>query len=102
MGRPGSPIIQPKEGPVADKSQPLILTALSQAAAYPEGLPLFRSKTSPGLFPTTAIGKQAAQRCLDESYLRSLPPRYDTETPAKPASRKARPAPECFSVTDKG
>jgi len=87
---------------VADKSQQLVLTALSQAVAFAEGLPLFGSKTSPGLFPATAAGKQAAQRCLDEGYLRSQAPGYTTEPPAGTTGRKTRAVPERFVLTDQG
>ncbi len=87
---------------MADKSQQLLLTALSQAVAAAQGLPLFASKTAPGLFPATAAGKQAAQRCLDQGYLRSPTPGYSTETPAGATSRKNRAAAECFTLTDQG
>ncbi len=86
---------------MADKSQPLILKALSQAIGYAEGLPLFASKTTPGLFASTAAGKQAAQRCLDEGYLSSLSPSYSTDPPVGPG-RKARAVPEPFVLTEKG
>jgi hypothetical protein len=65
----------------------MVLSALSRAVADPEGLPLHSGKTVPGLFPTTSNGKQAAQRCLDEGYLR----------PLEPSSGK----PRCV-ITDKG
>jgi hypothetical protein len=55
---------------MADKSQPLILEALSRAAAQPAGLPLHGSKTAPGLFASTAAAKQLARRCKDEGLLR--------------------------------
>jgi hypothetical protein len=54
---------------VADKSSQLILTALSRAAAAAAGAPLHGSKAVPGLFPTNAAGKQAAQRCQEDGYL---------------------------------
>jgi hypothetical protein len=54
---------------VADKSTQLILTALSRAAASPNGVPVHGSKTVPGLFPTNAAGKQAAQRCQEDGLL---------------------------------
>jgi hypothetical protein len=73
---------------VADKSQQLLLTALSRAAAA-AGTPLHGGKSSPGLFPATAAGKQAAQRCRDEGYL----------LPLGPAGAKA---PERWAITDKG
>jgi hypothetical protein len=58
---------------VADRSSQLVLTALSRAAADGTGVPLYSSKSTPGLFPTSALGKQAAQRCCDEGYLQQLP-----------------------------
>jgi hypothetical protein len=61
-----------KEGNVADRSSQLVLTALSRAAAE-DGLPLYASKSGPGLFPSTALGRQAAQRCCDEGYLHARP-----------------------------
>ena len=60
---------------MADKSTQLILGALSRAAASPDGAPLFAARGGPGLFPATAAGKQAAQRCQDEGWLRSPPTR---------------------------
>jgi hypothetical protein len=55
---------------MVDKSQPLILEALSRAAAQPAGLPLHSSKTAPGLFATSAAAKVLAKRCKDEGLLR--------------------------------
>jgi len=54
---------------VADKSNQLILTALSRAAAAAGAVPLHGSKTQAGLFPNNAAGKQAAQRCQEDGYL---------------------------------
>ncbi len=54
---------------MADKSDQLVLAALSRAAAAAEAVPLHGNKSLPGLFPTSAAGKQAAQRCRDEGYL---------------------------------
>jgi hypothetical protein len=54
---------------VADRSSQLLLQALSRAAAESSALPLFAGRGGPGLFPATAAGKQAAQRCRDEGYL---------------------------------
>jgi hypothetical protein len=53
---------------VADKSNQLILAALGRAAAA-DSVPLHGSKAAPGLFPTNAAGKQAAQRCQEDGYL---------------------------------
>jgi len=92
---------------VADKSNQLILTALSRAAAAPAGVPLHGSKTVAGLFPTNAAGKQAAQRCQEDGYLYLV---SDTETPSSNGEaggtitlvkKKAAKAPLC-TITDKG
>ncbi|HZY88943.1 MAG TPA: hypothetical protein VFE78_29225, partial [Gemmataceae bacterium] len=74
---------------MADKSQQLLLTALSRAAAA-AATPLHGGKVNPGLFPATVAGKQAAQRCREEGYLCPL----GGPTPAK--------APERWAITDKG
>jgi hypothetical protein len=97
---------QPKEGTMADKLTPLILIGLSRAAAA-AGLPLHGSRTAPGLFPTSAAGKQAAQKCCDDGYLAAVP----TEPAAAPtpaegggtatAVRK-KTAPALFTITDAG
>jgi hypothetical protein len=79
---------------VADKSQQLVLTALSRAAAA-AGTPLHGGKAAPGLFPATAVGRQAAQRCRDEGFLCLL-----DEPP--PASPKAALQPQRWAITDKG
>jgi hypothetical protein len=55
---------------MADKSTPLVLAALTKAVAEPVGMPLHGKKKMAGLFAATASAKQAAQRCLDEGYLR--------------------------------
>jgi hypothetical protein len=54
---------------VADRSSQLLLQALSRAAAEASAVPLFAGRGGSGLFPATAAGKQAAQRCRDEGYL---------------------------------
>lgn len=54
---------------MADIAQPLIVEALTRAAAAPEGLPLIASKAGAGLFAGTAAGKQAAQACKDAGLL---------------------------------
>jgi hypothetical protein len=73
---------------VADKSQQLVLTALSRAAAA-AGTPLHGGKAAPGLFPATAAGKQAAQRCREEGYLH-------------PLGQAGARAAERWAITDKG
>jgi hypothetical protein len=55
---------------LADKSTQLILEALGRAAAEPDGVPLHGGKSSPGLFPNSPLGKQAAGRCKDAGWLR--------------------------------
>jgi hypothetical protein len=57
---------------MADKSNTLILEALTKALAEPGGLPLHGTKRLASLFTASASAKQAAQRCLDEGYLRVL------------------------------
>ncbi len=59
---------------MADKSNQLILMALSRAAAAANAVPLHAGKNVAGLFPTNAAGKQAAQRCQDDGYLRMVSP----------------------------
>jgi hypothetical protein len=78
---------------VADKSSQLVLGALTRAAADALGVPLHGTKAAPGLFPATALGKQAAQRCCAEGYLAAVDP-----GPA-PAGRAAAPR---LTLTDKG
>jgi hypothetical protein len=77
---------------VADRSSQLILAALSRAAAG--GAPLHGTRSTPGLFPATAAGKQAAARCREEGYLRPAA--------AAPAGRNGKPAAEPYALTDKG
>ncbi len=76
---------------MTDRSTQLVLTALSRAAADAEGVPLYGNKTTAGLFPSTALGKQAAQRCREEGYLQDVP-----GTASGP-----RAVPRC-TLTDKG
>jgi hypothetical protein len=54
---------------VADKLTPLILDALTRAAAAPAGVPLFGSRSDPGLFPATAAGRTAAARAMADGHL---------------------------------
>jgi hypothetical protein len=95
---------------VADKSSQLVLNALSRAAALAGAVPLHGNKSCPGLFPATALGKQAAQRCRDEGYLRLV---ESAEAPrpqgvvrdgeaAVDSGRSRRPAPSLCAITDKG
>lgn len=91
---------------MADKSNQLILTALSRAAAAAAGVPLHGTKAVLGLFPTNAAGKQAAQRCQEEGYL-CLATTEDVLTEnaaggtATLVKKKASGHPLC-TITDKG
>lgn len=76
---------------MADKSNQLILDALSRAAADPVGLPLHGNKSIPGLFPVSPPARQVAQRCVEEGLLRVV--RTDT--------RGKAPLHYC-AVTEKG
>jgi hypothetical protein len=76
---------------MADPSSPLLLDALSRAAAAPEGLPLFGSRSAPGLFAATGPGRGAAQHARDEGLLHVL----RTET-------KGKAAREIAALTEKG
>ena len=86
-----APLQRLKEEPVADKLTHLVLSALSRAAAEPGGLPLFNSKSAQGMFAPTAAGRQAAQRCQDEGYLR----RVRSET-------KGKTSLDYYALTEKG
>jgi hypothetical protein len=77
----------------------MVLTALSRAVADGAGLPLHGTKAVPGLFPTTALGKQAAQRCKDEGLLRPLSALMREYH--RPAAQAKAPA-ESYAITDKG
>jgi hypothetical protein len=96
------------EGPVADKSSQLILTALSRAAAAGGPVPLHGSKAAPGLFPATAPGKQAAQRCRDEGYLALVPEEPPatgagaSDTATATLTRKKNATQTLCLITDKG
>lgn len=57
---------------MAEHSTPLILEALSRAAAEPAGVPLFGGKTTSGLFAATAPARLAADHCKTANYLRVL------------------------------
>ncbi len=91
---------------MADKSNQLILTALSRAAAA-DAVPLHGSKTVAGLFPTNAAGKQAAQRCQEDGYLRlvaeedSILRNGDAAGTVAVAKKKTANAPLC-TITEKG
>jgi hypothetical protein len=85
---------------VADKSTPLVLAALGRAAAAAEPVPLHGTRAAPGLFPATAAGKQAAQRCRDDGLLAVAEP-PDPPAAGGTAVKKKAAAP-CCTITDKG
>ena len=94
---------------MADKSTQIILAALSRAAASPDGAPLFAARGGPGLFAPTAAGKQAAQRCKDEGWLRSITCEPDVAAPPTVSNgdtavlvRKKKAAVETCLLTEKG
>jgi hypothetical protein len=88
---------------VADKSSQMVLAALSRAAADPAGLPLHGTRSSPGLFPTTASGRLAAQRCLDEGYLCALAaPSAPPGAGGVAVATRKKPVAEVCTLTDKG
>jgi hypothetical protein len=76
---------------LADRSTQLLLDALSRAAADPAGLPLYASKSGPGLFPATAAARHAAQRCMEEALVKVI----RTEARGKALQ-------EVCALTDKG
>lgn len=76
---------------MADKLTQQIIDALSKAAADPGGLPLFASKADPGLFPSSAAAKPAAQKCLADGLVRVS----RTET-------KGKAARDLYVLTDAG
>jgi hypothetical protein len=76
---------------MADRSSQLLLDALSRAVADPAGLPLYTSKSVPGLFPATAAARTAAQRCKDEQFVKVV----RTESRGKAVQ-------EVCAITDKG
>lgn len=54
---------------MADKSQQLIVEALTRAATEPHGLPLYAQKSEPGLFPATTTAKAIADRAKADGLL---------------------------------
>jgi hypothetical protein len=76
---------------MADKSTQLILDALNRAVHDPEGLPLHGSKAAPGMFPATALARQAAHRCKEEGLVRVVS-----------SQRRGKQVLEICALTDKG
>jgi hypothetical protein len=101
---------QPKEGLVTDKSARIVLAALSRAAAAPGGAPLFAVRGGPGLFPAAPAGRQAAQRCKEEGWLRVLSTETDLSAPLPSTAgatavlvrKKPKTTTEICLLTDKG
>lgn len=82
---------QTREGPLADKTTHQVLDGLRRAAAEPAGAYLYAARGAAGLFPANTAGKLAAQRCVDEGYLRLLR--------TEPRSKGVQ---EIYTVSDKG
>ena len=95
---------------MTDKSTRIVLAALSRAAAAPEGAPLFAVRGGPGLFPTAPAGRQAAQRCKEEGWLRVLSAETDASAllpstagnKAVLVRKKTKTTTEICLLTDKG
>jgi hypothetical protein len=86
---------------VADKSSQLVINALTRAAATATAVPWHGSKAAPGLFPATAAGKQAAQRCRDEGYLSAATTGAELDSSGGTAV-KVRAGAELCTITEKG
>src|SRR5439155_22129726 len=76
---------------MADKGTQLVLDALSRAVADPGGLPLYASKSTPGLFPTTPAARPAAQRCKEEEFVKVVR-----------AEQRGKAVQEVCAITEKG
>jgi hypothetical protein len=88
---------------LADRTSQLLLSALSRAAAEPAGLPLHPARGVPGLFPASAVGRQAGLRATVEGYLR--PSAVPAAVPAGSEAAATRPVKvpaEVYVLTDKG
>lgn len=57
---------------MADRSNQVLLEALSRAVADPGGVPLYAHKKGPGLFAPTAANRVLAEHCKDEGLVRVL------------------------------
>jgi hypothetical protein len=93
--------------PVPDRTSQLMLNALSRAAAEPAGVLLHPARGVPGLFPSSAAGRQAALRCTAEGYLcpavAAVPAPVPANLVAEPStSRPAKMSAERYVLTDKG
>jgi hypothetical protein len=76
---------------VADKITQQITDALAKAAAHPDGLALYASKSDPGLFPNTIAAKPAAQKCIADGFVRVAGSDTRGKTPR-----------DLYALTDKG
>jgi hypothetical protein len=74
------------EARLADRLAALMLEGVNQAARVPAGLPLFAARKTPGLFPTTAAGRQAADEACHLGLIR----------------RDSAVDPELFIITERG
>jgi hypothetical protein len=59
---------------LADRLAALILDALGRAARSPRGTPLIGARKVPGLFPASAIGRQAADQACHLGLLQAVAP----------------------------
>jgi hypothetical protein len=66
------------EARLADRLAALVLDALGRAARVPDGLPLIGARKSPGLFPASALGRQAADQSCHEGWLVKVGPGADS------------------------
>jgi hypothetical protein len=57
---------------LADKLSLLLLDALGRASLAPGGSPLFATKAAPGLFPSTATARLAAQKAREDGLIRPV------------------------------
>ena len=76
---------------MADKTTQQITDALTRAAAHPEGLPLYATRSEPGLFQHNSAAKLAAQKSLSDGLIRSIG-----------IDHRSKPARELFALTDAG
>lgn len=68
---------------MADRTTQLMLEGLGRAMAEPSGLPLFVSKSAPGLFPANPAGRLAAQASRDRGLLRVVSQEYRGRSPTE-------------------
>jgi hypothetical protein len=61
------------EALLADRLSAVVLDALSRAARAPDGTPLIGARKAPGLFPASALGRQAADYACREGWLAPRP-----------------------------